>query len=258
MDNAVTSNEFDQWCEEYDTAMQMGLGLTGETREYFARCRMQWLHGRLRARRLKIETALDFGCGVGSGTPWFFETLGIRQLIGTDVSQQSLQMARNQWSEKYDVRFGRSGTERPSSVDLAFCNGVFHHIDPDHQERAIRQVHRAVKSNGLFAFFENNPANPGTRWAMSRVPFDANAMMLWPGQARRLLQRNGFRILCTDYVFWFPRFVAALRPLEPWLCKLPLGGQYMILARKERQSTRHQSTLPLRRPEPVRPLRRAG
>ena len=46
------------------------------------------------------------------------------------------------------------------------------------------------------------------------------------------LRRAGFEIVLGDSLFVFPGALAFLRPLEPWLCKLPLGGQYLVLARK--------------------------
>jgi hypothetical protein len=67
---------------------------------------------------------------------------------------------------------------------------------------------------------------------MSRVPFDRDADMLFPQQARSLLVGGGFDVLSTDYLFIFPAILKILRPLEARLCKLPLGGQYLILARK--------------------------
>ena len=97
---------------------------------------------------------------------------------------------------------------------------------------ALAQVHRALRPDGLFAFWENNPWNPGTRWAMSRVPFDADAIVIRPGEARRLLRAAGFHLLSTDFLFYFPRALSALRFLEKSLVKVPLGGQYLVLAQK--------------------------
>jgi hypothetical protein len=68
---------------------------------------------------------------------------------------------------------------------------------------------------------------------MRLVPFDADAILVWPHEARRLLRENGFEILGTDYLFFFPRFLAPLRRLEPHLAWLPLGGQYLILCRRD-------------------------
>ena len=56
--------------------------------------------------------------------------------------------------------------------------------------------------------------------------------MLRPCHARRLLRTAGFTILSTDFAFIFPHALRRVRPLERWFCKLPLGGQYLILARK--------------------------
>ena len=66
----------------------------------------------------------------------------------------------------------------------------------------------------------------------SSLPFDRDAILVWPHEARRLLRSAGFQVLRTDYVFFFPRFVAALRPMEPSLRRLPLGGQYLVLVQK--------------------------
>ena len=83
---------------------------------------------------------------------------------------------------------------------------------------------------GIFALWENNPWNPGTRYLMSRTPLDARAVPLAPPESRRMLAGQGFEVLQTDFLFIFPRVLAFLRRLEPPLCRLPLGGQYQVLA----------------------------
>jgi hypothetical protein len=67
---------------------------------------------------------------------------------------------------------------------------------------------------------------------MSRIPFDRDAVMVWPAEARRLLASAGLEVLGTDYCFIFPRALQGLRPLETQLRGLPLGAQYQTLARK--------------------------
>ena len=47
-----------------------------------------------------------------------------------------------------------------------------------------------------------------------------------------LLRNSGFTIVRSDFLFIFPEFLNLFRPLEPWVSKLPLGGQYQVLARK--------------------------
>ena len=67
---------------------------------------------------------------------------------------------------------------------------------------------------------------------MSQCVFDRDAITLNPLQAKRLLSAAGFELLLTDYLFFFPSFVKALRFLEPCLLHLPLGAQYQVLCRK--------------------------
>ena len=84
---------------------------------------------------------------------------------------------------------------------------------------------------GLFAFWENNPWNPGTRLVMKRIPF-ADAITLSPPEARRLLATGGLEILRTDFLFFFPRALSIFRRLERGLSSLPLGAEYEVLCQK--------------------------
>jgi SAM-dependent methyltransferase len=120
------------------------------------------------------------------------------------------------------------------AFDLAHTNGVFHHVEPAQRPAAISSIAAALRRGGVLAFWENNPWNPGTRLIMRRIEFDRGARLLSAPAARRLLEDGGFEVLETDYLFIFPRALAALRPVEPRLARLPLGGQYLILARKVR------------------------
>ena len=224
--------EFDAVASDYDEQLNRGLSLSGETKDYFAAERMKWLQHRLVEVGQSPRSALDFGCGTGTATPWFFDVLGVQQLTGTDPSEESLKIAARLYGGKFPVRFCHADEEASERIDLAFCNGVFHHIPPKDRAMALAQVHRALRPDGLFAFWENNPWNPGTRWAMSRVPFDADAIVIRPGEARRLLRAAGFHLLSTDFLFYFPRALSALRFLEKSLVKVPLGGQYLVLAQK--------------------------
>jgi hypothetical protein len=56
--------------------------------------------------------------------------------------------------------------------------------------------------------------------------------MIPPPQAKSLLQECGFEIVRTDYCFFFPRFLKALRFLEGSLASFPVGAQYQVLCRR--------------------------
>jgi SAM-dependent methyltransferase len=225
--------EFDAYAARYDQELAEGLGLTGEGKEYYARGRMVWLAKRLRELGVaNPATVLDFGCGLGNGTPLFFEHLHASHVVGVDVSDGLLDLARAEYATDPRVRFYQIAKhEAPGSADLAFVNGVFHHIPVADRAASLSYVRRTLKPGALFAFWENNPWNPGTRYIMSRVSFDANAITITPPEARALLRAAGFTIVRTDYLFYFPRALGALRPLEALLSSLPLGGQYLVLCR---------------------------
>jgi hypothetical protein len=80
--------------------------------------------------------------------------------------------------------------------------------------------------------WENNPWSPGARLVMSRIPFDRDAIMVWPVQARRLVREAGLSVLGTDFAFVFPRSLRFLRSTESSLRRLPLGAQYQVLSIK--------------------------
>jgi hypothetical protein len=67
---------------------------------------------------------------------------------------------------------------------------------------------------------------------MSRIPFDRDAILLSAGEVRTLVRVAGLRVLHTQFHFIFPGFLRALRPLERFASRLPLGAQYQVLSEK--------------------------
>jgi SAM-dependent methyltransferase len=232
MSTSSPSAEFDVFADNYDAALHRGLALVGENKEYFSRGRLHWLARRLAQLDESPSLLLDFGCGIGDSTPHFFDILGVKQLVGVDISADSIQRAREHHGSCRAEFITPNDFVADESFDLAFTNGTFHHIPPSQRADSLSFIYSAVRPGGWFAFWENNPWNPGTRWVMSKVPFDRDAQLLWPRQARRLIQQAGFDPILTDFAFVFPHCLRYFRRWEHHLCKLPLGGQYMILARK--------------------------
>ena len=228
--------EFDAHAARYEQELAQGLDATGEGKEYFADGRMRWLATRLRRRGVRVRgTVLDFGCGLGSSTPLFFDHLAARHVVGVDVSEGLLERARATYAGDPRVRFATiEAHDAPASADLAFVNGVFHHIPVVERGGALAYVRRTLRPGGWFAFWENNPWNPGTRYVMSQIPFDRHAITIAPPDARRMLRDAGFEVVETTYRFWFPRALRALRPFESALTRVPFGGQYLVLSRTPR------------------------
>jgi SAM-dependent methyltransferase len=224
--------EFDRFATDYDRALAEGISVSGEDKDYFANGRVEWLAGCLHKLGCHPKIVLDYGCGTGSATPFLARSLSFDSLVGVDVSVQSLVVARQQHGSP-QVKFTSVNDYKPAgSVDLVFCNGVFHHIPPKDRHDAVKFIHASLKPGAFFSFWENNPWNPGTRYVMSRIPFDRDAITLSPPEARRLLRAGGFEIVRTDFLFWFPRFLSWFRRLEKLLSPLPMGAQYHVLCRK--------------------------
>lgn len=223
--------QFDECAGNYDAALNEGLSATGENKGYFARQRLLWLSQCLNQMSVHPKRILDYGCGTGSTASLFLELLEPESITGVDTSIKSLTLAKQTPSNR--TKFLLNSDFRPThDIDLAYCNGVFHHIVPKDRAAELAYIARSLRPGGLFAFWENNPWNPGSRYVMARIPFDRDAVMLSPNSAKTLLRNNGFEILRTDFLFFFPKALRFMRLIEPWFSSVPLGGQYQILCRR--------------------------
>jgi SAM-dependent methyltransferase len=222
---------FERHARCYGKALYRGLSLSGESREYFARGRVDWLARRLTEQGIRARRVMDFGCGTGSTVPLLLDRLHAEKVVGVDVSETTLAIARqtcrHESSEFHTVNsYCSQGT-----FDLAYCNGVFHHIEPDERMAALAWLRVALKPRGWLALYENNPWNLGTHLVMARIPFDRGAKKIAPPACRRMLAGAGFETIAVDYLFFFPRLLKFLRRTEPSLSHVPLGAQYLALAR---------------------------
>ncbi len=224
--------EFDAFAASYDEDLRRGLALTGEGKSYYARRRLTWLAGRLATIGLTPRRVLDLGCGTGTSAPLLHEILGAERVVGVDPSDASLARARAEYGGPATEFMLPSQCTPDESFDLVFMNGVLHHVPPEQRPSLLREVVAWLRPGGVFACWENNPLNPGTRWIMRRVAFDRDAMPLRAGVLRALVTGAGLELLRVDFLFIFPRVLRFLRGFEPALARLPFGGQYEVLARK--------------------------
>lgn len=222
--------------QEYDGMLHRGLKLSGENREFFMRGRVADLAAELSYRR-EPRRILDLGCGLGHTAAYLASVFRGAHVLGVDTAAQALAHAETRYGgERVDFlhldKFVPTG-----DFDLCYVNGVFHHIPPDSREEAVRKVLESLSPGGFFAFFENNPWNPGTRLVMSRIPFDRGARTLSPRAARALLSSAGFRSIGrTRYLFFFPGPLRWLRFSERHLRRVPLGAQYWLLGQRGAES----------------------
>jgi SAM-dependent methyltransferase len=232
MEGSMPEPEFDAFAQDYEAALQQGLRFTGEDRWYYARGRCARLASSLKKAGHQVRRILDFGCGTGTATRCLLEAFPGARVIGTDPSEESLRVAREDHQGLNCTFVTAKALVEEEPCDLAYCNGVFHHILPQERDAAVGLVYQALKPGGYFALWENNPWNPAVWFVMSRVPFDKDAILLWPRETRARLRTAGFEIVHTRFWFVFPGALKFLRPTERALSPLPLGGQYVVLARK--------------------------
>jgi SAM-dependent methyltransferase len=229
--------KFDAYAEEYAVLHRENVAVTGEQPVYFATYKLRCIE-----RLVGPEfdgPVLDYGCGIGSLT----EQLCTRfsDVHGFDPSLRSIAAARDRVAASSRPRSGDASSARFCSdlaevpdghFGLLVMSGVLHHVHPSEREAVLRCAIRKLRAgDGRLVVFEHNPLNPLTRRAVAQCPFDDDAILLWPWQARALLRRSGLRDVRLRFIVFLPRALAAFRWLEPHLGAVPLGAQVMLVGR---------------------------
>lgn len=232
MNTSESKPEFDQYAADYDQALAQGISVSGEDKNFFAQGRAEWLAQCLKKISITPRAVMDYGCGTGQSAPFLLEHLKAENVLGVDISEGLLGVARRDHGSPRTRFLSLKEYNPAAQMDLVFCNGVFHHIPLADRAAAVDYVFRSLRPGGIFALWENNPWNPGTRYVMSKIPFDRDAITLSPPTARKLVCSAGFQVLSTNFLFLFPRALGWLRWIEPLVSNLPAGAQYQVLARK--------------------------
>jgi SAM-dependent methyltransferase len=220
---------FDQYADAYDATVQAAIGASGESVGYFAR-----LKARLAAQVAPARCAevLDFGCGVGNVARALAVELPGSRVTGVDASPASIEAAARRGGAVFVVNDEAGLPFADGSFDLVTAACVFHHVPPGERVRWAREIARVLRPGGRLAMFEHNPLNPLTRRVVRRVPFDAGVRLLGLHEARALVRQSELRVVHTRCYFFFPRWLAALRFLEPALGRLPVGAQHLVVGER--------------------------
>ena len=215
-----------------DAAREAHALLQGDGDRYYARERLRWLRKCLDELGERPAAMLDFGCSGGGVTSAdYFAQLSIRSLVGVEVTANRDRAAEPLGVSESATFVHVADYRATESMDLAFTHGVIPHMPERDRAAAAVLVFRSLKSGGLFAFWNHNPWSPGARLTWNGSS-NGHGRPLAPPDARRLLRGVGFDIVHTTSTFYFPRTLSWCRPLEPMLAQLPLGREYMVLARK--------------------------
>ena len=222
LERASEVEKFDQYAQGYREAHRASVRASGEDPEFFAEHKLGCLR---RAGVRRGHRLLDYGCGTGSLTRLLALHFDVVQ--GYDPSEQSLLVAREAAPA---ATFHTDEGQIPEGLfDVAVLSGVLHHVPVAERPKVLSTVVRKLAPGGRLFVFEHNPFNPLTRRAVRDCPFDDDAILLPPGELRNLLRGAGLRPVRQDFVLFFPRPLARLRPLEPLLRRFPLGAQTLTI-----------------------------
>lgn len=216
--------------KSYYRELEKWLRLTGAGWEYFAERRVKWTYRCVTKLGCMPTRILDYGCGPGDTLPILANQFKGTEVVGCDLSCSLLSEAKQRHPGFKFIQ--PSELIEAGQFDMIYMNGVLHHIQPTERLAILSTLKQRLKPGAFLAIWENNPWNPGTRFIMRRVSFDrSNSWPLSPIEVTRLCEAAGLLICRIDFQFFFPGRLKAFSILEKCLCKLPLGGQYLTLAR---------------------------
>ena len=229
----MKQQEFDAHAKTYNEVLDESIGFSGEDSTYFAEYKIRDLRRELAAQGIDataVVRLLDFGCGVGASIPYLRQYFTQAQLLGVDVSEESLDLARSRHGERANF-LKMAGGELPAeaeALDAACAMCVFHHIDECQHVELLSQIRSRLKPGGLMMVYEHNPLNPLTVRVVNNCPFDVNAKLIGASLMAQRCRRAGFRDVSVKYRVFFPSFLRMFRFAERLLTWLPLGGQYYV------------------------------
>jgi ubiquinone/menaquinone biosynthesis C-methylase UbiE len=181
---------------------------------------------------------LDYGCGVGSLMRVLAETGARADFTGCDISSGMLRQVEKRWPAPLGAPPAlapQQGARTPfadGQFDIATVSAVLHHVPVAERPAVYAELGRVLKPGGRLYVFEHNPRNPLVRHVIARTPIDQNAILLDPTEVRHGLLDQARYDLDTDYLMFMPPGMAFLRPVDRVLAWLPLGAQYVVVARK--------------------------
>jgi SAM-dependent methyltransferase len=226
--------EFDALAENYHQQHKANVAVTGEEPEFFARYKVADLALLSGVLDGKLQSILDFGCGIGNSLPHFRRFFPEQYITCADVSARSIEMAASRFpgSEQYVLIKEKELLLDNASQDISFSACVFHHIPHSEHQHWLGELLRVTRPGGLLVIYEHNPFNPLTLRAVNTCPLDANAELIRAGVLKSRAESCGWQECRIDYRLFFPAAFSCLRPLERRLTWLPLGAQYCLVARR--------------------------
>ena len=226
------AEEFDQYRESYDDAVNRAIAFSGQKVQAFTRAKAHDLLRTIAAhfgspRKLNL---LDVGCGIGNYHPFLTPVVGT--VSGVDVSSACIAKAQERNpSVSYSVYDGDRLPFPDGHFDVAFCVCVIHHVPPERWQPFANEMRRVTRSGGLIVVYEHNPKHPLTLKVVRDCAFDRDAVLLTMAQSRALLEGAGCSNVTTNSILTLPPMGGFVERLDSLLARLPFGSQYRAVGR---------------------------
>ena len=193
-------------------------------------------------------TCLDIGCGTGETAVWL--SPHFREVHGVDYARGMIASARKRKLHNctFEVADSTHLNYNDNSFDTAVFFNVLHHVESRRTLLSmLLEARRVVRDSGLLVITELNPYNPVTRHVVNTNEID-NAVnldgyghgvfptTLKPSECADILRATGWAVAEMEFMVFFPQALSFLLPMERLLKRLPLGGLYLVAARKGTQS----------------------
>ena len=232
----MDEREFDKFADEdeYYRLHASNISASGEAPEFFHESKIRDLAASRRQAKTPPGAILDFGSGVGNSVPYFRKYFGASELTCADVSSRSLESSqtRHPGAERYVRISGKRLPFPDNTFDIVFSACVFHHIDHEEHEHWLGELNRVARLGGELFIYEHNPLNPLTVAAVRTCPFDENARLIHGRTFLRRIANAHWSNATIRYRIFFPKVLARLRTIEPYLSLVPFGAQYYVSATK--------------------------
>lgn len=229
MNNSRTETEkvdFDKFANEYENILDKQLNFFGEENSYFADYKIKLVKETI---GFKPENILEFGCGIGRNLKFFSQYFPESNIYASDISEKSLSIAKQENPGVNLFLLNENEIKnKTAKFDLIFVSCVFHHIQPSLRKGSIRGIYNMLNRKGAVYIFEHNPYNPVTRYIVKTCPWDTDAILLNMKETVSLMKESGLDIAEKNYSLFFPSQLKFLRPVENYLGKIPMGGQYYV------------------------------
>ena len=154
----MDESEFDKFADEYYDLHQQNLGASGESPEFFAEYKIKDVFNLINSKSINVNSILDFGAGTGTSVPYFQKYFPNVSLTCLDVSEKSLEVGKNRYSNYADFQsFNGELIPLPDNTyDLVFAACVFHHIPHSEHIRIMQEWLRVLKPGGIAIIYEHN------------------------------------------------------------------------------------------------------